>query len=100
MCSSRIGEAEHIPGCNMAFLRAALEAVGGFDRQFRVAGDDVDLCWRLQARGWEARIQPAAQFGTIRETLPDLLEASSGATEGPTRCWKRNGPKNIIWPDI
>jgi GT2 family glycosyltransferase len=41
-------EAEHIPGCNMAFRRAALEAVGGFDEQFRIAGDDVDICWQLR----------------------------------------------------
>lgn len=44
-------EAEHIPGCNMAFRREALAAVGGFDPRFRVAGDDVDLCWRLESRG-------------------------------------------------
>ena len=44
-------EAEHIPGCNMAFRTAALRAIGGFDPQFRIAGDDVDVCWRLQARG-------------------------------------------------
>ncbi|HEY3215384.1 MAG TPA: glycosyltransferase [Candidatus Eisenbacteria bacterium] len=44
-------EAEHIPGCNMAFRKSALEAVGGFDPRFRVAGDDVDLCWRLSDRG-------------------------------------------------
>jgi len=43
--------AEHIPGCNMAFLRSALAAVGGFDPRFRTAGDDVDLCWRLQDNG-------------------------------------------------
>jgi GT2 family glycosyltransferase len=44
-------EAEHIPGCNMAFRREALAAVGGFDPRYRAAGDDVDLCWRLQQRG-------------------------------------------------
>ena len=43
--------AEHIPGCNMAFRKSALEAIDGFDATFRVAGDDVDLCWRLEARG-------------------------------------------------
>jgi len=43
--------AEHIPGCNMAFRKEALEAVGGFDPRFRTAGDDVDLCWRLRDRG-------------------------------------------------
>src|SRR4029450_5868528 len=35
-------EAEHIPGCNMAFRRHALQAIEGFDPRFRVAGDDVD----------------------------------------------------------
>jgi len=43
--------AEHIPGCNMAFYKTALEAIHGFDPQFRAAGDDVDLCWRLQKQG-------------------------------------------------
>ncbi len=45
-------EAEHIPGCNMAFRKASLEAIEGFDPQFRIAGDDVDICWRLQDQGW------------------------------------------------
>jgi O-antigen biosynthesis protein len=53
-------EAEHIPGCNMAFRKAALEAIGGFDAQFRTAGDDVDLCWRLQQRGWTIGFNPGA----------------------------------------
>jgi GT2 family glycosyltransferase len=54
------GEAEHIPGCNMAFRKAALEAIGGFDPQVRVAGDDVDVCWRLRQRGWSLGFSPAA----------------------------------------
>ena len=45
-------EAEHIPGCSMAFRASALRAIGGFDPQFRAAGDDVDVCWRLQEQGW------------------------------------------------
>jgi O-antigen biosynthesis protein len=44
-------KAEHIPGCNMAFRRQRLIEVGGFDPRFRAAGDDVDVCWRLQERG-------------------------------------------------
>lgn len=39
--------AEHVPGCNLAIRRATLLGMGGFDPQFRQAGDDVDLCWRL-----------------------------------------------------
>jgi hypothetical protein len=44
-------EAEHIPGCNMAFFKSALEGIGGFDPVFHSAGDDVDICWRLQQNG-------------------------------------------------
>jgi len=44
-------EAEHVPGCNMAFRTSALRAVGGFDPVFRIAGDDVDICWRLREQG-------------------------------------------------
>ena len=53
-------EAEHIPGCNMAFRKTALESVGGFDPRFRVAGDDVDLCWRLLDRGMKLGFHPGA----------------------------------------
>ncbi len=52
--------AEHIPGCNMAFRKTALTAIGGFDPVYRAAGDDVDLCWRLQERGWKLGFAPAA----------------------------------------
>jgi GT2 family glycosyltransferase len=52
--------AEHIPGCNSAFRKSALHAVGGFDPRFRTAGDDVDVCWKLQERGWSLGFNPAA----------------------------------------
>jgi O-antigen biosynthesis protein len=53
-------DAEHIPGCNMAFRKSALEAIGGFDAQFRAAGDDVDICWRLQEAGFRLGFVPGA----------------------------------------
>ncbi len=53
-------EAEHIPGCNMAFRKACLQTIGGFDPQFRAAGDDVDVCWRLQQQGWTLGFSAAA----------------------------------------
>src|SRR5262249_21365247 len=53
-------EAEHLPGCNMSFRKSALVAIGGFDPRFRVAGDDVDVCWRLRAHGLTLGFHPAA----------------------------------------
>ena len=52
--------AEHVPGCNMAFHRWAFESVGGFDSEYRKAGDDVDFCWRLQTLGGVVAFSPSA----------------------------------------
>ncbi|HZT96338.1 MAG TPA: glycosyltransferase, partial [Chloroflexota bacterium] len=52
--------AEHIPGCNLAVRTSCLKQIEGFDRRFRIAGDDVDMCWRLQDAGWTIGYSPAA----------------------------------------
>jgi hypothetical protein len=52
--------AEHIPGCNMAFWKWALDEIGGFDPIFRKAADDVDICWRLLERGHRIGFSPSA----------------------------------------
>src|SRR6476660_5093305 len=52
--------AEHIPGCNMAFYRWAFDTIGGFDIEYRKAGDDVDFCWRLQQEGHVIAFSPTA----------------------------------------
>lgn len=52
--------AEHIAGCNMAFRRDVLMALGGFDPLYRAAGDDVDICWRFQDAGYTIGFSPAA----------------------------------------
>jgi glycosyltransferase involved in cell wall biosynthesis len=44
--------AEHIPGCNMSFRRDVYLKIGGCDPIYRTAGDDVDLCWRIQEAGY------------------------------------------------
>lgn len=53
-------EAEHIPGCNMAFRKDALLKIGGFDPTYTKAGDDVDVCWRLQEIGYKLGFAPGA----------------------------------------
>ena len=53
-------EAEHIPGCNFSIRKTAIDQLGGFDVQFRTAGDDVDLCWRITEAGWKIGFNPGA----------------------------------------
>ena len=52
--------AEHVPGCNMAFRRETLLSIQGFNPVYLRAGDDVDICWRLQARGLQIGFSPSA----------------------------------------
>ncbi len=53
-------EAEHLPGCNIAIRKSALDAISGFQPQFTAAGDDVDVCWRLRELGGRLRFSPGA----------------------------------------
>lgn len=53
-------EAEHVPGCNLAVTRDAFFEIGGFDPDFRTAGDDVDFCWRLRDAGKRIGFAPTA----------------------------------------
>lgn len=77
--------AEHVPGCNMAFRATALEEIGGFDPIYTAAGDDVDVCWKVQDRGLEVGFIPAAQVrhhrrDTVRRYLRQQL--GYGRAEG------------------
>jgi len=75
-------EAEHIPGCNMAFLKSALVAIGGVDAIFRKAGDDVDLCWRLQQAGYKIGFSaPAFVWHYRRSTIGAYLKQQRGYGE-------------------
>jgi len=74
--------AEHIPGCNMAFYRWAFESVGGFDTEYRKAGDDVDFCWRIQQAGWVIAFSPTAIVWHYRRfTLQAFFRQQDGYGE-------------------
>jgi hypothetical protein len=71
--------AEHVPGCNMAFHRDVLLGIGGFDPQFRQAGDDVDICWRLIDAGHRIGFAAGAQvWHHRRATLRAYLKQQEG----------------------
>ena len=75
-------EAEHIPGCNMAFYKWALDEIRGFDPLYRKAGDDVDLCWRLQERGYKIGFAASAfVWHYRRSTVAAYLKQQAGYGE-------------------
>jgi GT2 family glycosyltransferase len=53
-------------GAATLFRRSAFDAVGGFDPKIFMYGEDVDLSWRLRARGLKLRYLP--RFGVVHRT--------------------------------
>jgi O-antigen biosynthesis protein len=96
-------EAEHIPGCNSAFRKDALEAVGGFDPRFWAAGDDVDLCWRLRDEGGTLGFSPGAVvWHHSRSSLRGYWRQQVGYGKAEAlleRKWpeKYNVPGHLTW---
>jgi len=87
--------AEHIPGCNMAFYRWSLREIGGFDPIYRRAGDDVDICWRLQQRGYRIGFSPAGfVWHYRRNTIRAYLKQQGGYGEAEALLERRH-PENF-----
>ncbi len=96
-------EAEHIAGCNMAFRKDSLKDIRGFDEQFRIAGDDVDVCWQLHERGCTLGFSPAAVVwhhprGTVRGYLKQQYNYGKAETLLEKK-WpeKYNSAGHVTW---
>ena len=90
-------EAEHIPGCNMAFYKRVLEEIGCFDPIFSRAGDDVDVCWRLQQSGYRIGFSPPAfVWHYRRSTVGAYLRQQAGYGEAEALLVRKH-PENFIW---
>jgi hypothetical protein len=88
-------EAEHIPGCNMAFYRWALDEIGGFDPVFTRAGDDVDVCWQLQQAGHKLGFCPAGFVWHYRRpTVAAYLRQQQGYGEAEALLVRKH-PENF-----
>lgn len=84
-------EAEHIPGCNLAVTAEAFHAIGGFDRRFRTAGDDVDFCWRLRDAGRRIGFAPNGWvWHHRRPTLRGYLRQQRGYGRAEAMLMKKH----------
>lgn len=89
-------EAEHIPGCNMAFRRDWLQAIGG---SMRNSEWPVTMWTSVGESG-----RPAESWGSVRRRWSGITAegrcvrfgSSKWATAKPKQCWKESGRRNTI----
>jgi O-antigen biosynthesis protein len=83
--------AEHVPGCNLACYKSVLAEIGGFDPMFQRAGDDVDLCWRLQQAGYKIGFSPAGfVWHYRRSTVAAYLKQQHGYGEAESLLFRKH----------
>ena len=58
-------EVEWVSGSSMLLRADALKAVGMFDEDYFMYVEDVDLCTRMRAAGWEVRYSPELEVEHI-----------------------------------
>ncbi|HVF10066.1 MAG TPA: glycosyltransferase family 2 protein [Abditibacteriaceae bacterium] len=67
---------------SLLLRRAAIEDAGGlFDEQFPIFFNDVDLCWRLRAAGWQIWYLPDSTVlhhggGSTHQVWPEMIRES------------------------
>lgn len=51
----KLRKMHQLKGCNMSFHREAIEAINGFDEDYKLPaiGEDIDLTWRFQGMGYK-----------------------------------------------
>jgi GT2 family glycosyltransferase len=83
---------------NLLVRRAAFDAVRGFEEGIR-SGGDVDLCRRLQAKGWSIERRPGAAVHHIhRESLADLMGSIARYAAGARWLNERYPGTAPRWP--
>lgn len=85
----REGDVESVTGAFMLMPAAALDEVGGFDEQFFMYAEDLDLCLRFIAHGWRVRYWPGATVvhvgagSNVEGRRPDAADSAYFRTMAP-----------------
>ncbi len=60
-----------VSGSCMLVRRRAWDAIGGFDEDYFMYAEDVDLCWRVGRAGWQVAYEPAAVIMHVQGVSAD-----------------------------
>ena len=87
---------EHPIGCNMAFRREVFEAVGGFNTELKLYGDETDFFRRAAAKDflivYDPRIEVSQIIPAGRLTVEELRHKSYIWGKGSATLWLLSTP--------
>jgi N-acetylglucosaminyl-diphospho-decaprenol L-rhamnosyltransferase len=84
--------------------REAWDAVGGFDEQFFMFLEDVDLCWRLHDAGWRIRYEPSSvvqhEISASADQIPYKMIATHHRSIYRFNRKRAKGARRLLLPVI
>lgn len=92
-------DVDWVSGACFLARRSTLDFLGGFDTDYFMYSEDVDLCWRAGRAGWRVRYEPSACITHVKGVSADhhpyrmivahhrsLLRFAARTTHGPGRA--------------
>lgn len=98
----RPGDVESVTGAFMLMRAEALAEVGGFDEQFFMYAEDIDLCLRFIERGWRVRYWPGRDVvhvgagSNVDGRRPAAADSAYFRTMAPFVRKHRPGPRGRV----
>ena len=89
-----------VSGAAIWLRRTAIDAVGGWDDEYFMYVEDVDLCWRLTQEGWAVAYEPAGRvthvqgLSTRRHPYRMIVAHHRSLLRFAGKRWR--GPKRIL----
>jgi len=97
-------DVDWVAGTHFLVRREAWDAVGGFDEQFFMFVEDVDLCWRLHQAGWRVRYEPDAvvvhEVSSSTDQTPYRMIAEHHRSLYRFNRKRFRGPRTALLPAI
>lgn len=94
-------EVEALSGCFMFFRGSLLRELGGFDTDFFMYGEDLDICWRTKEKGWSVWYHPETSImhlkgeSTRRSSLDAIAMFYDAMEIFARKHFRRNLP--LLW---
>lgn len=96
------GRADWVSGSCFVVRRAAFERIGGFDERYFMFAEDMDLCWRAHAAGFEVGTAPGAIVthveGVSRRGAPRRMLVAHHVSALRFASRTTSGPKRLLLP--